>query len=175
MHTISAFQFEFERHRRLAERGMAPLADEEFFFRPAPHVNSIALVVKHLSGNLNSRWSHPTETDGDKPDRDRDQEFLLTTDDSRAKLMAAWASAWATVDSTLGRLRDDQLEIEILIRGEPHSLLQALVRGATHAAYHVGQILYLARLQRPDDPWLTIEPGKSRERSVGSYLRPPQS
>lgn len=171
MNAIAAFRFEFDRHRLLMEQAMQPLSDDDFFRRPAEQVNSIALIVKHLAGNLASRWSDFLVADGDKPWRDRESEFVLEAVDTRENLMAAWDRAWRIVDQTLAGLDDADLRRAVTIRGEPHTVLQALTRGATHAAYHAGQALYLARLWRPDAPWLTIAPGKSDEHR-GGYLGP---
>jgi uncharacterized damage-inducible protein DinB len=170
---IAAFAHEFTRHRRLMEQAMLALSDENFFRHPGPSVNSIALIVKHLSGNLASRWSDFLTSDGDKPARNRDDEFVLTEQDSRTNLMVAWDRAWSIVDQTLGELSDADLERVVTIRGEPHTVLQSLVRGVDHTAYHAGQILYVARLFQADAPYLTIAPGASRQSGVGRYLQPP--
>jgi uncharacterized damage-inducible protein DinB len=152
---------EFRRHKALAERAMARLSDEVFFQRPGEAVNSVALVVKHLAGNLKSRWTDFLTTDGEKPWRRRDNEFVITDADKRESLMAAWEEGWRAVLETVERLQPADLEKLITIRGESHTVQQALLRGLTHAAYHVGQILYLARLLEPTGEWLTIAPGKS--------------
>jgi hypothetical protein len=170
MNYIDAFAYEFTRHRQLAEQAMASLTDEEFFHRPGEQVNPIALIVKHLAGNLASRWSRFLTSDGDKPTRNRDREFVVAEGDSRAKLMADWHQAWAIVSNTLEGLREADLARCVTIRGEPHTVFEALLRGVNHLAYHTGQILYVARLVRPDTRWLTIPPGKSAERSTGGYL-----
>lgn len=170
MSTLAVFEQDFQRSRRLVEQAIATLSDEQFFHRPTESVNSIALIIKHLSGNLRSRWSDLLTTDGDKPDRDRDSEFVVAKEDTRDSLMAGWDRAWNTVESTLASLSAADLERRITIRGEPHTVLQALARGASHAAYHSGQILYIARMLCPDAPWLTIAPGESRQ-ARGSYLR----
>lgn len=171
MSAIKAFAHEFDRNRRLIEKAIAELDDETFFQPPGENVNSIALIVKHLAGNLRSRWSELLTSDGDKPWRDRDREFVLADDDSRASLMAAWDEAWGTVETTLAGLADADLERQITIRGEPHTVLQALIRGTSHAAYHAGQVLYIARMLNPGGTWLTIAPGKSREHGPGRYLK----
>ena len=163
---------EFRRHKGLADRALAQLDDRDFFRRPAEHVNPPALIVKHLAGNLASRWTDFLTSDGDKPTRDRDAEFTLTEQDTRASLLAAWERGWQALFDTLAGLSDADFGKTVTIRGEPHTVYRALVRGLTHAAYHTGQILYLARLLRPDGPWLTIPPGQSRAHSRGSYLGP---
>lgn len=153
--------YEFRRHKELADRAMARLSDEAFFRRPSEVVNSVALVVKHLAGNLRSRWTDFLTTDGEKPWRNRDEEFLISAADTRASLLAAWEEGWRAVLETVAALTPADLEKTITIRGERHTVTQALLRGVTHAAYHTGQILYLARLVEPDGEWLTIAPGKS--------------
>jgi len=162
---------ELRRHKELADKALAGLADDAFFRRPAEHVNPIALIVKHLAGNLDSRWTDFLTTDGEKPTRDRDAEFVLAAADTRGSLMAAWDRGWRAILSTVGGLTPADLSREIAIRGEKHTVQQALLRGLDHATYHVGQILYVARLFAPDRPWLTIAPGKGREHKAG-YLRP---
>ena len=153
---------EFRRHKVLAERAMVQLDDEEFFRRPGELVNPVALIVKHLGGNLASRFSDFLTTDGEKPTRDRDSEFLLTGEDTRQSLMAAWERGWGILFATLANLTDADLGATITIRGEPHSARQALLRAMSHVAYHTGQVAYLVRLLRPDSSWLTIPPGQSR-------------
>jgi len=170
MNVVAASAHEFDRHRRLIERAVAPLADEAFFRRPSEAVNPIALIVKHLAGNLASRWSDLLTSDGDKPARDRDSEFVLRAADTRANLMDAWDAAWQIVETTLASLSEADLARSVTIRGEPHTVLQALLRGVSHTAYHAGQVLYVARLEEPGAPWLTIAPGQSRQHGAGRYL-----
>ena len=172
--TMLDFAHEYRRHKNLADRAMASLSDEAFFHRPAETVNPIALIVKHLAGNLVSRWTDFLTSDGDKPSRDRDNEFQLGPQDTRPNLMAAWERGWKTLFDALDGLTDADLGKTVMIREEKHTVRQALLRNATHTAYHVGQILYLARMLSPDSPWLTIAPGQSRTHSRGAYLRPQQ-
>jgi hypothetical protein len=161
---------EFRRHKGLADRAMAGLDEDQFFHRPGPLVNPIALIVKHLAGNMASRWTDFLTTDGEKTTRDRDGEFLLTEADTRIRLMASWERGWSTLFDTLAGLTDADLGRTVTIRAEPHSARQALLRGMTHVAYHIGQILYLARLIRPESDWLTVPPGQSRD-VPGAYRR----
>jgi uncharacterized damage-inducible protein DinB len=109
-----------------------------------------------------SRWTDFLTSDGEKPSRDRDGEFRLTEDDTRARLLENWERGWAVLSDTLAGLRDDDLEKSVIIRGEHQTARQALLRGMNHVAYHTGQVLYLVRLLRPQSAWLTIAPGKSR-------------
>jgi hypothetical protein len=168
---LADLRYDFGRHKDLADRGMVHLSDQEFFRRPAAHVNPVALIVKHLAGNLASRWTDFLTTDGEKASRDRDGEFLLTEQDTRASLLAAWERGWAALFDTLESLGESDLDKSVTIRGESHRVPQALLRGLSHAAYHTGQILYLVRLWRPESPWLTVPPGQSRK-DAGAYLRP---
>lgn len=161
---------EFRRHKGLADRAMQSLNDEQFFHRPGPSVNPIALIVKHLAGNMASRWTDFLTTDGEKPGRDRDGEFLLTDSDTRAALMDSWERGWSTLFATMEGMTDSDLGRTVTIRGEPQSARQALLRGMTHVAYHTGQILYLARFIDPTRPWLTVPPGASRD-VPGAYRR----
>jgi uncharacterized damage-inducible protein DinB len=154
--------FEFQRHKKLADRAMADLDDEQFFQRPGELVNPVALIVKHLGGNLLSRWTDFLTTDGEKPTRDRDAEFLLTEGDTRESLLLAWERGWKALFDTVQRLHDSDLDKTITIRGEGHTVRQALLRGVNHVAYHTGQILYLARMFKPASPWLTVPPGQSQ-------------
>ena len=172
---LPEFEREFRRHKNAADRAMASLDDADFFRRPGTHVNPIALIVKHLGGNLASRWTDFLTSDGDKPGRDRDAEFVLSELDTRAALHDVWENGWRAVFETIAALHETDLERTVMIRGEAHSVVQALLRAATHAAYHIGQILYVARMLRPDAPWLTIPPGGSGSHAVGRYLTQPRS
>jgi uncharacterized damage-inducible protein DinB len=166
---LSDLQHEFQRHKGLADRALAQLDDEAFFHAPGA-VNSAAVIVKHLAGNLASRWTDFLTTDGEKPSRDRDREFVLSDQDTRANLLDAWERGWGILFETLSTLTDADLEKTVTIRGESQTAHQALLRGMTHVAYHVGQILYLVRWLRPEGEWLTIPPGGSRG-FPGQYRR----
>jgi uncharacterized damage-inducible protein DinB len=170
---LDDLRHEFRRHRDIAKRAMAQLDDQDFFRRPGELVNPVALIVKHLAGNMASRWSDFLTTDGEKPTRDRDAEFVLTDEDTRENLMAAWERGWRILFDTLDDLTDAHLSATVTIRGEAHSARQALLRGMSHVAYHTGQVLYLVRLMRPDSTWLTVPPGQSRG-VPGGYRRLPE-
>ena len=169
---IADLTHEFRGQKGFADRAMAGLSADAFFKRPGDAVNPIALIVKHLAGNLRSRWCDFLTADGDKPTRDRDAEFVLGPDDTQAGLLNAWERGWATLFDTLATLTDADLLKTVTIRGEPHTAQQALLRGLSHTAYHVGQIMYLARLLNPQGPYVTIAPGKSKEYAPG-YLKKP--
>jgi uncharacterized damage-inducible protein DinB len=170
---LADLRHEFSRHKHLADRAIAALDEEAYFRRPGESVNSVALVIKHMAGNLASRWTDFLTTDGEKPGRNRDGEFVQTEGDTRPSLSAAWEGGWAALFGTIDELGEADLDRTVTIRGEPHTVRQALLRGLTHAAYHVGQITYLARLLNPDAPWLTIPPGQSGGQPGTSRGAPP--
>jgi len=155
-HFLDNAREQFTKLRAQAEAAMAQVDDPAFFRVPAPEANSIALVVKHIGGNALSRWTNfPTE-DGEKPTRDRDQEFeLAATADTRAALMARWAAGWRALDEALAPLTAADLLRTITIRNEPHTVTQALTRQLTHYAGHVGQIVLLCKLER-GAAWRTL-------------------
>lgn len=163
---------EFRRHQRLAETAISSLSDDAFFRKPTEIVNSVALIVKHLAGNYRSRWSDFLTSDGDKPDRDRDGEFEIRPGDTRESLLDAMNEGWSIFWNTFHLLTETDLDKTVTIRGERHTVRQALLRGLTHTAYHTGQILYIARLLAPESPWLTIAPGASSGHTA-NYLKSP--
>ena len=171
---VADVAIEFRRHKESADKALAGAADEDYRRRVGEAVNPVGAIVKHLGGNLRSRWTDFLTTDGDKPTRDRDAEFVLTDADTRASLTAAWEAGWSALFTTLSAITDADLDKLVTIRGEPHRVQQALLRGLTHAAYHVGQIMYLARLLNPTAEYVTIPPGKSKEHVPG-YLKPPEA
>ncbi len=156
--------FTCHKHKAMAEQAIAQLDDGAFFKKPAAHSNSVAAIVKHLAGNLLSRWTDFLTSDGDKPGRDRDAEFVIGPDDLRERLLAAWEEGWAALFQSLAVIEEKDWLMEVSIRGEKHTVMQAIDRAITHAAYHVGQIVYLARLLKTDDwKWITIAPGQSKQ------------
>ncbi len=132
-------------HKRLADDAMAQLDDEQFFAAIDPESNSVAIIVKHMAGNIRSRFTDFLTSDGEKPDRNRDREFLMHNDAKRDEVLRAWEQNWQLVFETVNSLHPDDLERTVTIRGEPHSVLQALNRAVTHLAYHAGQITFLAK------------------------------
>ena len=135
----------FNESRSLGERAMAQVSDEDFFKLLDPESNSIALIVKHITGNMRSRWTDFLTSDGEKPDRNRDSEFVVADDETRERLMERWSESWDLVLSTVGALAQDDLMRIVNIRAQPHTVLQAIHRQTTHYAYHVGQIVFLAK------------------------------
>jgi hypothetical protein len=150
-------------YKRLGERAMAQVPDEALTAAPDAESNSIAIIVKHLAGNMRSRFTDFLTTDGEKPDRKRDTEFEAPAK-TRADLMAMWGTGWQCVFDALSPLNDEHLAQKVYIRSEAHSVMQALNRQLAHYAYHVGQIVYLAK-HFAGANWtaLTIPRGKSEE------------
>lgn len=149
--------------RETAERAIAQVSDTDFAAAPDPETNSIAITVKHVAGNLRSRFTRFGESDGEKPDRDRDGEFILAPGDSRELLMARWAEGWALLLGAIDSLGPDVLSRTVTIRGVPHTIVGALNRNLSHLAYHAGQIVQLAKhYAGPSWQTLTIPRGASR-------------
>ncbi len=154
---VASFAAEFRRHRGLAEGASAQLTWEQLRTRLDPETNSIAVIMKHVGGNLRSRWVDPLTTDGEKPWRNRDAEFVDDFADREA-MTAAWNAGWEALDGALASLSDADLARVLTIRGEPHSLTLALARSLAHTAYHCGQIVQAARIlaSRAGAPWKTL-------------------
>jgi len=156
--------FTFAKHKDLAEKAVRQVDDEGFFKKPGEGSNSIAVIMKHLGGNLLSRWTDFLTTDGEKPGRDRDAEFVIGPEDSREHLLTAWNAGWTALLESLAGLGEADLAKTVTIRGEVHSVFQAIHRSLSHTAYHTGQIIYLARLMTKEDwEWITIPPGQSKQ------------
>ena len=134
----------FRYYKRLGERAMEQCPEEGLFATLDAESNSIAITVKHLAGNMRSRWTDFLTSDGEKPDRNRDSEFEAPPK-TRAELLALREAGWKQVFATLEPLTDADLARQVLIRAEPHSVLQAIQRQIAHYAYHVGQIVYLGK------------------------------
>lgn len=134
----------FAYYKKLAERAMAQVPDEHLFTAIDSEANSIAVIVKHMAGNMRSRWTDFLTTDGEKPDRNRDSEFEAPPA-TRAELFALWETGWACLISALQPLTDADLARTVTIRGEKHSVLQAINRQLAHYPHHVGQIVLLAK------------------------------
>ena len=153
---------EFTRLKSLAGGAMAQMADDQFFALPAPGDNSVAVIVKHVGGNLLSRWTDFLTSDGETPGRARDTEFSSLASDTRENLTRQWEQGWDTLFASLSQLSDADVERTVTIRGEPLSVLQAVNRQLTHYAYHVGQIVYVAKhYAGPAWKSLSIPPGAS--------------
>jgi hypothetical protein len=158
---IGSLVGQLRKTKRMAERAFEQLEDEDFFFRLSARQNSIHVIVKHLAGNMRSRWTDFLTADGEKPDRDRESEFVEEAV-PRDRIMEMWESGWAAVFAALEPLSDDDLSRTVSIRREPHSVIEAIVRQVEHYGYHVGQIVLIAKHVRGEKwDYLTIPPGGS--------------
>lgn len=158
---------QLRKYKGMAERAMEQIDDQAFFWTLDDEANSVALIVKHLAGNMRSRWRDFLTTDGEKPDRGRDREFVLADDDSRESLMQSWEEGWGLCFDAIEPLTAEEAGRTVTIRGEPHTVLEAVHRQLTHYAYHVGQIVLLAK-HRAGSAWtsLSIPKGKSADYEV---------
>ncbi len=134
----------FRYYKKLGEGAIEQVSDEQLFATLDPEMNSIAIIVKHMAGNMRSRWTDFLTSDGEKPDRNRDTEFEQPPF-SRSELLKSWNDGWEHVFSALDPLSNSDLERTVTIRGGPHSVMQAINRQIAHYAYHVGQIVFLAK------------------------------
>jgi hypothetical protein len=168
-HWIAAVVETIDSHRRLIDGAVQQLSDEELARRPVDGMNSVATILRHLGGNLLSRWTDFLTTDGEKPSRNRDSEFEDWPGD-RASLMEFFHRGWQTWRESIASLTANDLTKTVAIRGEPHSVPLAIHRSLTHTAYHVGQIMLISRLVHTGDwKWLTIRPSGSQEHNEQTW------
>jgi hypothetical protein len=144
----------FAMYKRLGEGAMAQVSDADLTVVLDPEMNSIAQTVKHMAGNMRSRWTGFPEADGEKPDRNRDSEFEAPPA-TRTEVTALWDEGWACMFAALDRLADADLARDTYIRGERHSVMQAINRQIAHYSYHVGQIVFIAK-HLSSDHWKSL-------------------
>ena len=163
-HYLEEMKRQFRGHKRMGEAAMAQLEDKDFFVSLDPESNSVAALVKHIAGNARSRFTDFLSSDGEKPDRFRDQEFEVSAKTTRAEVLGWWDQAWTHVFSALDSLQPDDVQRTVTIRNEPHTVMQALNRALAHYAQHTGQIVFLAKHLRSSS-WqtLSIPRGKSED------------
>jgi len=161
----------FRGYKSRTEAAFAQLRPEDWFRLIDPEANSIAIIVKHMAGNMRSRWTDFLTSDGEKPDRDRDSEFVLNSSTKPEQVMEWWNKGWQSVFAALEPLTADDLKKTITIRGQEHSVMEAISRQMTHYAEHVGQIILLAKHFRGAE-WnsLSIPRGQSKMAGVKAEL-----
>jgi hypothetical protein len=162
-----------------AENAMAQIDDTQYFALLDPDANSVALIVKHMAGNMRSRWTDFLTTDGEKPNRDRDSEFEVRPEDTRADLTSLWEDGWSRVFQAISPLKPEDLERTVFVRKEAHTVLEAIHRQTMHYAQHVGQIVLLCKhYAGPRWNTLSIPKGKSKDfdvaKSGAAYKVPPR-
>jgi uncharacterized damage-inducible protein DinB len=166
-HYLEDVRKSYRAYKELGENAFAQLRDEDFSRKPDPESNSIAIVVKHMAGNMRSRWTDFLTSDGEKPDRHRDQEFEEAATPTRVQVMDWWRNGWQITFHALEALRPEDLSRTVTIGGKPHTVLQAIQRQLAHYAYHCGQIVYLAKHFRSGE-WKSLsEPKPGQEKYTG--------
>jgi hypothetical protein len=160
--------------KALADKALAQLQPGDFFVTLDPEANSVGVIMKHVAGNMRSRWTDFLTSDGEKPDRNRDTEFELGEADTREQILSAWEDGWTRTLQAVSALSPADLGKTVRVRGEGHSVIEAINRQLTHYAAHVGQIVLLAKhFAGPTWQSLSIPRGKSREvdvsKSGGAY------
>ena len=158
----------FRNYKKLAERAIEQVSDEEFFATIDEEANSIALIVKHVAGNLRSRWTDFLTTDGEKPDRNRDTEFEVI-EDTRESLTKYWEDGWRILFDAIEPLTEEDFSKTVTIRGQPHSIVEAINRQLTHYSYHIGQIVLLAKHFRSSE-WKTLSIAKNRSAEFNRHV-----
>ena len=158
----------FRNCKKMAERAIEQVSDDEFFRQIDGESNSLAVIVKHIAGNARSRWRDFLNSDGEKPDRNRDTEFE-TMEDTRESLMEFWESGWRTVFDALGPLTPEDLAKTVTVRGEPHTVVEAINRQLTHYSYHVGQIVFLAKHLKSSE-WRTLSIPRNSSQQFNQFL-----
>ncbi len=164
---------QFRKARRLAERAIAQVDDNEFFASLDAEANSIAILVKHMAGNMRSRWRDFLTSDGEKPDRNRDREFVIDEADTRDALIERWNDGWAYLFDALEPLSGDDLMQPVLIRSQPHTIVEAINRQLTHYSYHVGQIVLLAKHIRGSE-WHTLSIARGESAQFNADMQTPK-
>jgi hypothetical protein len=159
---LESTDHQFRYYKSLGEKAMAQVPDDQLFWHPNPESNSIAVIVKHMAGNMLSRWTDIFHTDGEKSWRDRDAEFIndVTT---RADLMQIWEMGWSCLFESLGGLGEPDLGRIIYIRGEAHTVAAAINRQLAHYPYHIGQIVYISKMISEEWTSLSIPRNKSED------------
>ena len=157
---LTDVRVQFEKMKQLAEGAIAQVTDDQLLVSLDPESNSLAVIMKHMAGNLRSRFTDFLTTDGEKPDRNRDGEFEVDTA-TRGQILADWESGWKVLFAAMTSLTPDDLLRDVFIRGERHSVIQALDRQLTHHSYHVGQIVFLAKHLRSAE-WQTLSMPRRR-------------
>ena len=156
-------------YKKLAEKAIAQLKDEEFFIALDQEANSVAVVMKHMAGNMISRWTDFLTSDGEKPDRNRDMEFVIDAQTTKDDVLAYWERGWKCVFDAVEPLKPEDFEKTVLIRGEAHTIVQAINRQLMHYAYHIGQIVFLAKHFRSAE-WKSLSIPRNRSAEFNASL-----
>jgi hypothetical protein len=160
----------FRYYKKLAEGAFAQISDEDFFRTLDEESNSIAVNMKHMAGNMLSRWNDFLTTDGEKPERNRDLEFVMLPGTTREEMIAYWERGWKSLFAAVEPLRPEDLLRTVTIRGQDHTVVQAINRQIAHYAYHVGQIVYLAKHFKSSE-WKSLSVPKNKSAELNAQLQ----
>ena len=169
-HYLDGALHTFRDYKTLAERAFAQISDEEFFRTLDEESNSIAINMKHMAGNMISRWTDFLTTDGEKPERNRDLEFVMLPETSKNDMLAYWERGWQCVFDAVEPLKPEDLMRTIRVRGQDHTVVQAINRQLAHYAYHVGQIVFLAKHFKSSE-WQSLSVPKNRSAEFNAQLQ----
>jgi hypothetical protein len=164
----------FRDYKTLAERAFGQIDDEDFFKTLDPESNSIAVNIKHMAGNMLSRWTDFLTTDGEKPERERDMEFEMLPGATKAGMIAYWENGWKCVFDAVEPLQPDDLMRTVRIRGQDHTVIEAINRQLAHYAYHVGQIVFLAKHFK-SSAWQSLSVPRNKSAEFTAKLQNPDS
>ncbi|MGA8150210.1 MAG: DUF1572 family protein [Terriglobales bacterium] len=170
VHYLDEIGRQLRGYKRMGEAAIAQLQDKQLFITLDPESNSVAILVRHIVGNMRSRFTDFLTTDGEKPDRHRDQEFELNSAVTRAEIMRWWEEGWSRVFSAVADLKPEDLMRTVTIRAEPHTVLQALNRATAHYAAHIAQIVFLAKHLRSSE-WQTLSVPRGKSEQVNAAAR----
>jgi Protein of unknown function (DUF1572) len=159
----------FRQYKKLAEKALDQVSDDELFTTLDEDGNSIAVLMKHIAGNMLSRWTDFLTSDGEKPNRNRDMEFVIEPHTSRADMVAYWEKGWQCLFTALEPLRTEDLDRTVAIRGQEHTIVQAINRQLTHYAYHIGQIVFMAKHFRSTE-WKSLSIPKNKSSAFNAFL-----
>lgn len=156
-------------YKKLADKAIAQTKDNELFVKLDDESNSIAVVMKHMAGNMISRWTDFLNTDGEKPDRNRDMEFVIEASTTKDDVLAYWERGWKCVFEAIEPLTPADFERKVMIRGQEHTIVQAINRQLMHYSYHIGQIVYLAKHFRSSE-WESLSIPRNRSADFNKFL-----
>lgn len=159
----------FRSQKALADKALAQLRDEDFFVTLDAESNSIAVIIKHMAGNMLSRWTDFLTTDGEKPDRNRDMEFVITPETTGENIMARWEEGWSCALRAVESLKPEDVDRIVYIRGEEHTVTKAVLRQVAHYAQHVGQIIFLAKHLRSSE-WKSLSIPRNRSAEFNAEM-----
>jgi len=159
----------FRSYKKLADKAIAQVTDEELFVTLDEESNSLAVVMKHLAGNMFSRWTDFLTSDGEKPERNRDMEFVIESNTTRDDVISYWERGWKCVFDAIEPLTPADFTRRVIIRGQEHTIVQAINRQLTHYSYHIGQIVFLAKHFRSSE-WQSLSIPKNRSAAFNKFL-----